>query len=102
MVYETIGEVIKKLRKQRNLSQNIVASRAGLPREYISQLEKGKTKSITLTTARKLAKGLGVRPEIFLSTKDSEFLYIYPHIFEAFVKEVKATFITTPDETKGE
>jgi len=84
-----IGALVKKIREQKGLNQTQVAKKAGLRREYISQLENGKTKGITLKTAQKLAKGLGVRPEMFLSTEDSRFLYFYPHIFEAFLKQAK-------------
>ena len=87
--HEFIGVLVKKIRTQRGLTQPQVAKKSGLRREYISQLEHGKTKGITLKTAKKLAKGLGVRPEMFLSPEDSRFLYFYPHLFEAFLKQAR-------------
>lgn len=63
---ETIGQLIKRLREETGLSQRKLADLSGIDRAYISQLEGGRTSSISLRTARALAKGLGRSPEIFL------------------------------------
>lgn len=47
MEEETIGDRLKRLRESKNLSQRQLAIRCGLDRGYISQLEAGKTESIT-------------------------------------------------------
>ena len=50
---------IRKLRKERGLTQEQLAERAGLPQSYISRLENGEH-SPTAKTIEKLARGLGV------------------------------------------
>lgn len=63
---ENIGEIIRGVRKSKDLSQRKLSDLSGVDRAYICQLEAGKAGSITLVTARKLAQGLGVSPTIFL------------------------------------
>ena len=53
-----IGENIKRIRKQKGLSQEALAIRAGLPRPRISDLER--RQSVTTNTLAKIARGLGV------------------------------------------
>ena len=62
---ETIGDIIKRLREAKGLSQRKLAGLAGIDRGYICQLEADKAGSITLKTAEKLAGGLGVSPSVF-------------------------------------
>ena len=54
---------IKKVREEKNLSQETVAAEAELARSYISKLEDGKIKSPSAMVLVKLAKGLGVSQE---------------------------------------
>ena len=54
------------MRIERGLSQRKLASKCGLDRGYISQLEAGKTSTITLTTAAKLAEGMGLPPSALI------------------------------------
>ena len=96
----SIGDLIKRLREQKNLSQRKLAKLSGLDRSYICQLEAHKTRSITLVTARALAKGLGVRPEIFLSSRDSESLYLSTHVFEGILKEIGRFYDLSGEEYK--
>jgi len=65
---ENIGEIIRRVRKSKDLSQRKLSDLSGVDRAYICQLEAGKAGSITLVTARKLAQGLGVSPSIFLGS----------------------------------
>ena len=39
-----------------------LAKRAGVDREHINQIEANKTKSMMLTTAERLARGMGIPP----------------------------------------
>jgi transcriptional regulator with XRE-family HTH domain len=55
-----LGEVIKNLRLESNLSQEQLAARCGLQRPYIGIIERG-GKAITVETASRLAEGLGVK-----------------------------------------
>lgn len=53
------GEVIRELRKERNLSQEALADKADVHRTYIGMIERGE-KNITLENIQKLAKALNV------------------------------------------
>jgi len=53
------GEVIRELRKERNLSQEGLADKADVHRTYIGMIERGE-KNITLENIQKLAKALNV------------------------------------------
>lgn len=55
-----IGEKIRTLRKLRNISPEKLGKQIDISGIYIRRLEKGESKSITLGTAQKLARGLGV------------------------------------------
>lgn len=58
---ETIGDRIRKRRKELGLTQGEVAKRAGLGTGTISDLENGRQRETTQSVP--LAQGLGVRPE---------------------------------------
>jgi len=68
MANETVGETIKRIRTSKNLSQRKLSILSGVDRAYINQLEHGKSASITIVTAKKLAKGLDVAAQVFLET----------------------------------
>ncbi|WP_339275343.1 helix-turn-helix transcriptional regulator [Paenibacillus sp. FSL W8-0426] len=54
-----IGVRIRQLRKQQNISQDILAERSGLHNNYIGQVERGE-KNITIESLNKIATGLNV------------------------------------------
>jgi transcriptional regulator with XRE-family HTH domain len=56
----TIGERIRKLRQEQGLSQHDLARKAGVRRPTISELESGKQQGLTVDTAKRLARALGV------------------------------------------
>lgn len=60
MALERIGMRIKVLREKRGLSQEELATRAGISRGYLARLETGRHEP-TLTTLEKLAKALRVK-----------------------------------------
>jgi transcriptional regulator with XRE-family HTH domain len=74
--------VIKKLRKQKGLSQAELGNRSGLSTTYISQLEGGK-KSPTLNSLEKISTVLGV-PFPLLSFMALEKDDIHPDKQEAY------------------
>lgn len=71
MVEIGLGQLIKDLRLRRGLSQNKLAQLIGVQRSYISELENGRRKGITLDTARKLARALGAKPGLFFGETEA-------------------------------
>jgi len=59
-MHTTIGEHLRKLRKQKNLSQKQVGERTGLPQSYLSLVENGHTKP-GIQTLEKLTRALGIQ-----------------------------------------
>jgi Predicted transcription factor, homolog of eukaryotic MBF1 len=57
-----VGERIRRLRKERNLSQEQLAERSGLHTNYVGQVERGE-KNLTLETLEKIVSGLDVSLE---------------------------------------
>lgn len=57
-----LGERIRSLRKDRNLSQEQLGEQAGLHTNYIGQVERGE-KNVTVESLEKIAAGLGVSLE---------------------------------------
>jgi len=56
----TIAKNIKKLRKQRGLSQDRLSKLADISHNTIIKIESGAIQSPTIDTAQKIAKALGV------------------------------------------
>ncbi|NWF98810.1 MAG: helix-turn-helix transcriptional regulator [Nitrospirae bacterium] len=56
----TIAKNIKKLRKQRGLSQDKLSKLADISHNTIIKIESGAIQSPTIDTAQKIAKALGV------------------------------------------
>ncbi len=54
-----IGEIIRRLREARGLTQTVLARRAGLSRMHVIRIERDDI-SPTLDTVEKVAKALGV------------------------------------------
>ncbi|MEK4849202.1 helix-turn-helix transcriptional regulator [Paenibacillus sp. FSL H7-0756] len=57
-----IGERIRRLRKEMNLSQEQLAERSGLHTNYVGQVERGE-KNLTLETLEKVVTGLNISLE---------------------------------------
>lgn len=64
-VRRTIGENIRRARRQAHLTQEQLAERADLHPVYISQIERG-TKAVSVETLWKLSKALRVPMTTFL------------------------------------
>ncbi len=70
---ETMNEKIKRLRKQKGLSQVEVAKAAGITQSSYASIEKGDTKSITIEVGKGFAKALGMAfNELFDIESDSQ------------------------------
>ncbi|MBH0231384.1 helix-turn-helix transcriptional regulator [Halobacillus sp. KCTC 3957] len=63
-INQMYGLTLKKIRFQKELSQEELAFRAGLDRTYISSLERGK-RNPSLVTMDKIARALDVKLSVF-------------------------------------
>lgn len=63
----TFAAKLKSLRHTAKLSQTQLEAKTGIKREYISKMETDDLKNPTIDTVKKLARGLGVDPAIFLT-----------------------------------
>lgn len=69
---EQLGVIVRCLRIEAGLSQEGLADLCGLHRTYIGSIERGE-KTITIETAQKLAKALGIRlSQLFLHLEESQ------------------------------
>jgi len=64
--YQQIGQRIKKIRKEKHMTQEQLAERMSVSVGYISQLERGVTK-ISLDTLAEISTILNCEPSFFLS-----------------------------------
>lgn len=55
-----IGDRIRELREERGMSLSVLASRSGVSKSYISNIERGIQKNPSLIIMKKLADTLGV------------------------------------------
>ncbi|MBD3330580.1 helix-turn-helix domain-containing protein [Candidatus Peregrinibacteria bacterium] len=53
------GQRIRKIRTEKGFSQEVLASKSGLHRTYISDIERG-DRNVSLKNVEKIAKALGV------------------------------------------
>jgi transcriptional regulator with XRE-family HTH domain len=87
-----IGEPLRKLRKQRHLSQEELAYYSNLDRKYIGNLERN-TQNPTLETIIKLATALGMKPSEFIKQiEETEVNAQYLLETSKEVEEIKAVY----------
>lgn len=69
---KVFGEVLKKYREERKISQEALAWDAGISRTYVSRLESG-IRQPTITTLFGLAQALKVSPAELITATEKEF-----------------------------
>jgi transcriptional regulator with XRE-family HTH domain len=62
---DAFARTVRRLRRERDLSQRALAAVAGLAEKHVSEIERG-NREPKLTTIFKLARGLGVPPETLI------------------------------------
>jgi transcriptional regulator with XRE-family HTH domain len=60
MTERHIGAIVRRLRRQRQLTQEQLAARTGLSQGHVSHLENGERLNPGMTTLKRLAPALGV------------------------------------------
>ncbi|OZQ67689.1 transcriptional regulator [Paenibacillus sp. VTT E-133280] len=68
-VVKRVGDRIRRLRKDKGLSQEQLAELSGLHTNYVGQVERGE-KNLTIETLQKVVGGLGVSLEEFFRYLD--------------------------------
>ena len=68
---DDVGTRLVVLRKRAGLTQTKLAELSGVKRSYINLIENGKRQRISLETAQKLGKVLGVRAGYFMGVDDT-------------------------------
>ena len=68
----TLGQQIKQRREHLGLSQSELARMAGIPQPRLSEYERGAKTDMTLWTAKRLARVLGVSIDYLAGTWDEE------------------------------
>ena len=70
-ITQEFGRTLRRLRAERQLTQEELAQRAGVDYKYLQKLEGQNPSSPTLSTLEKLAKGLGVSLSELVTSVDT-------------------------------
>ena len=71
-ITQDFSKTLKRLRAERNLTQEELAQRSGVDYKYFQKLEGLTPSSPTLSTLNKLAKGLGISLPEFIVSIDAD------------------------------
>ena len=71
-ILEVFGQVVRRQRKARGMSQETLAFEAGVQRNYVSLIELGRNQP-TITIVFKLANALAIKPSKLIQMVDDEF-----------------------------
>ncbi|MCH5325386.1 MAG: helix-turn-helix transcriptional regulator [Eubacterium sp.] len=66
-----VGCVIRRFRKEKGLSQEVVSGLADIGRTHLSAIERGERRP-TLETFFRLSEALGVRPSVIVAAIETE------------------------------
>lgn len=73
-----LGETIRMLRIEQNMSQSQLAQTAGVARSYVSMIESGARTNIGTQTLERMAAALGIPAGAILSRVGVAFSYLEP------------------------
>lgn len=59
-IQKQLGATVRKLRRKRNLTQDVFAERSGLHRAHVGEIERGES-NVTIQTLKTIADTLGVK-----------------------------------------
>jgi transcriptional regulator with XRE-family HTH domain len=68
---EAFGRTVRRLREERQYSQEAFAAEAGISRTYMSEIERGVT-VVSLETIAKIAEALGVSMAALIKVMEQE------------------------------
>ena len=71
-ITKDFSQTLKRLRSEKNLTQEELAQRSGVDYKYFQKLEGQSPSSPTLSTLNKLAKGLGLSLPEFIVNIDAD------------------------------
>ena len=96
-----LGRRLRRLREARGLSQTGLASRAGVARSLVANLENGARDNITLANATKLADALGISLDLLargslLDAEEEESLAVRAGYTDSGIPPLHAWLVTAP------
>lgn len=86
-----LGDYVRKVRKEKNLSLRETAKRCGISHPYLSQLENGKTNNPTAQVIEKLSKGLDLPYNMLLAMTGQTSIDASEEIVSVIVPKVDKT-----------
>jgi len=79
-----LGRQVLAKRKETGLSQEKLGEKAGISRNYVSQIERGEADSISIKVINKLAVALGVSPAQLTGEVSSQSMAMIPQSLRDF------------------
>ncbi|MFJ7887102.1 helix-turn-helix domain-containing protein [Lysinibacillus xylanilyticus] len=71
MTSDFLGETLKRIRKEKQYTLKMLASKTGVSISFLSQVERGKS-NVTLESLKKISDALEVNPSVFFTTNNEE------------------------------
>ena len=68
-----VGYVVRKLRKERGLSQEVLSGLAGMARSHIAMIETGEKKA-NFETVWKISNALNIKPSAFVQLVEEQIM----------------------------
>lgn len=68
---DVVGKTIKKLRKEKGISQDVLSGLAGIARTHLTMIENG-TKNANFETICKIASALDLRPSELIRQMEND------------------------------